>query len=100
VIEGSPILLTIAYDLRSNGDEKRYKNAAVIRLPLFRSEAATIHSGLTKGDNQQKLTPSDISKTPHQKQCEGLVQLRRTLTSQRDLPSSASFCSKGATCHA
>jgi hypothetical protein len=45
VIEGSPILLTIAYDLRSNGDEKRYKNAAVIHPPLFRSEATTISIG-------------------------------------------------------
>jgi hypothetical protein len=37
--------LTIASDLRSNGDEKRYKNAAVIHLPLFRSEATTIADG-------------------------------------------------------
>jgi hypothetical protein len=45
VIKGSPILLTIAYDLHSNGDEKRNKNAAVIQPPLFRSEATTISSG-------------------------------------------------------
>jgi hypothetical protein len=34
--------LTVAGYLRSNGDEKRRKNAVVIHLPLFRSEATTI----------------------------------------------------------
>jgi hypothetical protein len=37
--------LTVTGYLRSNGDEKRRKNAVVIHLPLFRSEPTTIAVG-------------------------------------------------------
>ncbi|NDC08059.1 MAG: hypothetical protein EBZ75_01765 [Oxalobacteraceae bacterium] len=42
MIEGSPILLTHADDLQSNGVEKRCKNAPETHSHLFRSEVATI----------------------------------------------------------